>query len=105
VVALTAAARSENPARQEINPGCESTKEDSPVNINPQYAPHNHEHRRLEHKKSDPKGPMFQHHLQRLIRKFQRQMYRVLFRSVPNRGIKEVDLSKLRNNQVHDEKQ
>jgi hypothetical protein len=103
VVALPAAARSENPARQEINPGCDSTKEDSPVNINPQYAPH--EHRRLDHKKSDPKGPLFQHYLQRLIRKFQRQVYRVLFRSIPNRGAGEVDLSKLQNKQVHDEKQ
>jgi hypothetical protein len=104
VVALTAAARSENPAPQEINPEYDSMKGNSPVNINPQYAPHNHEHRRLDHKKSDSKGPLFQYHLQRLIRKFQRQVYRVLFRSIPNRGTKEVDLSKLRNNQVHDEK-
>jgi hypothetical protein len=79
-------------------------KGNSHVNFDLEYAPHNHEHRRLDHKKPDPKGPLFQHDLQRLIRKFQRQVHLVLFRSIPNRGTKEVDLSKLRNHQVHDEK-
>jgi hypothetical protein len=104
VAALTAAARSENPAPQEINPEYDFMKGNSHVNFDLEYAPRNHEHRQLDHKKSDPKGPLFQHYLQRLIRKFQRQVYRVLFRSIPNRGTKEVDLSKLRNNQVHDDK-
>ena len=100
---LTAAARSEKFVPQ-TDPECDSTKGDSSVNINPQYAPRNRDHRRLDNKKPEPKELIFQRHLQRLIRKIQRQVYRVLFRAIPNRGAKEVDLSKLRNNRPHDKK-
>jgi hypothetical protein len=77
-------------------------KKDLPVNLNLERIPHNHT--RLDHTKSDPRGKMVEQYLQRLIQKIKRNVYRVVFRSIPNRGAREVDLSKLRNNQVHDEK-
>jgi hypothetical protein len=103
-MAMLAAACFENPAVYKPDQERDSTEGDLPVNFNLEYAPHDHEHSRSDHKKPDPRGPLFQQHLQRLIRKVQRHVYRLLFRSIPNRGAKEVDLSKLRNNQDHSKK-
>jgi hypothetical protein len=72
------------------------------VNFDLEYASSNHEQRRVDHENSVSRGPLFEQFLQRMFRKVRRYVYRVLFRSIPNRAAKDVDLSKLRNKQAHD---